>query len=308
MRAGVAIITHRARQHLARCLPPILESRVAERVLVVNSSSNDGTVELARELGAETLVIPRNEFNHGLTRERARRELGAPVVVMMTPDAYLTRPEGLAQLVETMADERVGLAYARQIAHDGAGPLEVFARDFNYPCESQRRSFADLGDYGVYTYFCSSTCAAYSNAALDAIGGFRPVLTAEDTLAAALMLRRGYQIAYVADAVVKHSHRYSLGQEFRRYFDTGYMRRQHRELLAASESDEARGRRFVGALVQRLYKDAPWLIPYAIAQSVVRVAGYRLGKLGPRLPIAMRKLLSAQDYYWSSIPFRESGI
>src|SRR6185312_16287809 len=159
---------------------------------VVNSSSHDGTVELAHELGAETLVIPRKEFNHGLTRERARRELATPVVVMMTPDAYLTSPVGLTRLIDTMADERVGVAYARQIAHDGAGALEVFARDFNYPSKSQQRSFADLGRYGVYTYFCSSTCAAYSNPALDKIGGFRPVLTAEDTLAAALMLRCGY--------------------------------------------------------------------------------------------------------------------
>jgi len=287
---------------------PILASGVAQRVLVVNSSSHDGTVELAHELGAETLVIPRKEFNHGLTRERARRELATPVVVMMTPDAYLTSPVGLTRLIDTMADERVGVAYARQIAHDGAGALEVFARDFNYPSKSQQRSFADLGRYGVYTYFCSSTCAAYSNPALDKIGGFRPVLTAEDTLAAALMLRCGYQVAYVADAVVKHSHTYSLAQEFRRYFDTGYMRRQHRELLAASESDEARGRRFVRELVRRLYRDAPRLIPYAIAQSVVRVAGYWVGKFGPHLPIAMRKMLSAQDYYWDSIPFRESAI
>jgi hypothetical protein len=74
---GVAIITHKAKTHLPYCLPLVLASSLAPRVLVVNSSSNDGTVELAKDMGAEVLVIARKEFNHGLTREGARKELAA---------------------------------------------------------------------------------------------------------------------------------------------------------------------------------------------------------------------------------------
>src|SRR5688572_30414825 len=85
---GVAVITHRARLTLAGCLLPLFRSRLNRRVLVVNSSSGDGTVELARSLGAETLVVPRRAFNHGLTRNLARRHLGTPVCVMLTPDAH----------------------------------------------------------------------------------------------------------------------------------------------------------------------------------------------------------------------------
>ena len=79
---GVVVITHRAREHLERCLLPLTRSPLQPRVLVVNSSSQDGTVEKAAELGAETLVVPRRSFNHGLTRELARRHLGTPVVVI----------------------------------------------------------------------------------------------------------------------------------------------------------------------------------------------------------------------------------
>ncbi|HEY4831864.1 MAG TPA: glycosyltransferase family 2 protein, partial [Waddliaceae bacterium] len=61
----MAIITHNAKHHLPCCLPPLLQSSLKPRVLVVNSSSNDGTVEQAQSLGAETLVIPRADFNHG---------------------------------------------------------------------------------------------------------------------------------------------------------------------------------------------------------------------------------------------------
>ena len=85
---GVVVVTHCARRHLPRCLPPLFRSPLRPRVLVVNSSSGDGTVELAQSLGAETLTVARPAFNHGLTRELARRRLGTDLVVMLTPDAY----------------------------------------------------------------------------------------------------------------------------------------------------------------------------------------------------------------------------
>ena len=72
---GVAFITHCPKHHLKQCLPPVLNSPLKPKVIVVNSSSGDGTVELAEELGAETVVIPRTEFNHGSTREKSTQNL-----------------------------------------------------------------------------------------------------------------------------------------------------------------------------------------------------------------------------------------
>src|SRR6185437_994710 len=66
---GVVVPTYKGRQHLSRCLGPFLESPLRPRILVVDSSSGDGTVEEAERLGAETLVVPRHEFNHGATRD-----------------------------------------------------------------------------------------------------------------------------------------------------------------------------------------------------------------------------------------------
>ena len=102
---GVVVVTHRARQHLPHCLPALQRSPLRPRILVVNSSSHDGTVELARELGAETLVVPRRSFNHGLTREQARRCLGTPVVVMKpwAQPSGITRRRRLAAESSTAA-------------------------------------------------------------------------------------------------------------------------------------------------------------------------------------------------------------
>lgn len=303
-RIGVAFITHNSRRHLERSLPPIVGSRLKPRVIVVNSSSSDGTVEEARRLGVETLVVPRAQFNHGLTRELARKTLATPIVVMMTPDAYPCGDDLLEKLIEPLAAGRAAAAYARQIPHDGAGLLEAFPRQFNYPAHSELRAIDDVARLGRFTFFFSNTCSAYLNPALDEVGGFPAVLTAEDTLVVARLLRRGHRIAYVAEAVVQHSHRYGLWQEFTRAFDTGYVRKLHADLLASPASDEARGRQFFAELMRVMVRRGQWpLMPYAVLQTGVKLMGYKAGRAGTRLPVGWRQRLSSQDYYWTSEAF-----
>lgn len=299
---GVAVITHTAAKQLPRNLPPLLNSPLKPRVIVVNSTSNDGTVEVAQRMGAETLVVPRNEFNHGQTREIARKALGTDIIVMITPDAILLDSEQLTHLIQPMIkDAKIGLSYARQIPHDDAGYFESFPRHFNYPEKSEIRSAADIERYGAATFFCSDSCAAWSNAALDAIGGFQPTLTAEDAIAAAKLIYAGYKIAYTADALVKHSHRYSLRQEFQRYFDIGYMRRENCDLFFRSGRDEARGASFLRAMLADLTRSRPYLIPYALLATATKYAGYKVGGHSRSAPTWLNARLSGQDYYWKSI-------
>jgi rhamnosyltransferase len=305
---GVVVVTHAARAHLPHCLPPLLASPLRPRLLVVNSSSEDGTVELAREMGAETLVVPRRQFNHGLTREAARRHLATPVVVMLTPDAYALDESFLDRLTAPIRTGRAAVAYGRQLPRDGAGLLERFGRDFNYPAQDQLRSLADWATYGSYTHFCSNACAAWSSAALDAVGGFPATLVSEETIAVARLLRGGQRIAYVADAVVRHSHDYGLLDELRRHFDVGWTRAAFRDLLLANERDEVRGGAFVAGLLRIVLRQQPTLLPRAALSLAARLLGYRLGIAGRRLPPGLARRLSGQDYFWSSAAFRSGAV
>lgn len=297
---GVAVITYKAVKQLPACLPPLLASPLKPRVLVVNSSSNDGTVELARQMGAETLVHPRHEFNHGGTREMARKALGTDIVVMITPDAIAQGPDMIEKLIRPLAEGRAAAAYARQLPHDGAGFFEAFAREYNYPAVSELRGIEDAPRYGSYTFFCSDSCAAWSNSALDAVGGFDATLSLEDTIAVAKLLHAGHKVAYVADALVKHSHFYPPAAEFRHYFDVGYVRSKYRDLLFIRGGDEARGRKFFATTVRRLMKVNKGLIPYAFLLTGAKYLGYKAGYYcyGRSLPVWLMSRLSSQDYYW----------
>jgi rhamnosyltransferase len=295
---GVVIVTHRARDLLEGCIGPLRASPLAPRILVVNSTSRDGTVEAARALGAETWVIPRHSFNHGRTRELARRRLGTPIVVMLTPDAHAQGPEFLQLLTAPIRAGAASIAYGRQVPRAGADAIEEFNRAFNYPAQSHIRSIDDWPRYGAYTHFCSNSCAAWRSAALDEVGGFPETLVSEETIATAALLERGHRIAYVAEARVRHSHGSGLLADFRRQYDTGYARRRFRHLLLAREPDEARGLAYARSLMVYLAETSPGLLPYAALHTAARYAGYRLGMGGARLPRRINALLSGQDYYW----------
>jgi rhamnosyltransferase len=300
---GIVIPTFQAAKHLPHCLPPLLQSPLKPRVLVIDSSSTDGTATIAREMGAETLIIPQREFNHGTTREKGRQYLRTPIIAMMTQDAYATSSDMLGHLVKPLLEKKASIAYARQLPHQNAGFFGAFARTFNYPSTSHIRSLQDVNTYGAYTFFCSDSCAAYCNCALDEIGGFPHVLFGEDTVVVAKLLHRQHRIAYVAEAQVHHSHDYTLKQEFCRHFDIGLARRTYQNLIAVGGSDSQRGKAYVQALLKELWQASPSLIPYALLQTLVKFCGYRLGRASLHAPLWLKKSLSSQKYYWKSSNF-----
>lgn len=294
---GIAVLTYNSRHHLEKCLFPLVNSPLKPRIVVVDSSSHDGTVELAEQFGVETLTIPKSMFNHGLTRELARKTLNTDIIVMVTPDAY-AKNNALEVLLDPLFKNEASLAYARQIPHAGAKIWEAFPRYFNYPAESNVRSIKDVDKYGVYTFFFSDSFGAYKNLALEEIGGFERVLTGEDTVACAKLLLKGHKVAYVADAEVYHSHDYSLIQEFRRHFDTGFARKTYGDLFAFGGKDSKRGKEYVKALFAHLFKKNPFLIPYACFQVFSKWLGYQLGRKMVKAPVFLKKFLSSQDAFW----------
>jgi rhamnosyltransferase len=304
---GVAIITYKDKKHLEKCLPPLINSPLKPKVLVFNSTSNDGTVEEAKRLGAEVLVIPRTEMNHGWAREISRKTLKTDIVVMMTPDAYAADNHMLEKLIAPIVSGQAAVAYARQIPKPGANIVSTFNREYNYPPQNSIKSKADIPKYGAFTGFCSDACTAYLNKVLDEIGGFRWVLSGEDAVAGAMIIKAGYKIAYVADAVVEHSHNYTPFKEFIRHFDTGMYRKQwHAVLDMGSFGDQTRGVSYARALLTHVLQKQPAMLPVAFAQLAMGWLGYRTGWLCyHRAPDWLYKKISPADFFWNSVGYKQ---
>ena len=218
-------------------------------VIVVDSSSTDRTVEVCEKYDCNLVSIDRNDFNHGSTREYARKLTDSDIVVFFTQDVIPVSDETIEKLILPIENGEAHVSYARQLHNENADILESFAREYNYGTTGHIRSIEDINRYGIYTFFCSNSCAAWSNKALDEIGGFKSTLTNEDYFACAGFLLNGYKIAYVPEAIVIHSHKYTLLNEFQRMFDTGYVRGERRWVQDTVGHAEKRGGEYFKALL-----------------------------------------------------------
>jgi rhamnosyltransferase len=253
-------------------------------VLVLDSSSTDGTADMARRDGCRVVTVSRAEFRHGGTRQHAAElASGADLLVYLTQDSILADTNSLARLVGAFEDASVGAAYGRQLPRPGANPIEAHARLFNYPPVSAIRSCESAAAMGFKAIFFSNSFGAYRRIALEQAGGFpREANFGEDTVVAARLLQGGWRIAYVADAQAYHSHAYSYREEFRRYYRIGQLHGSEPWLLRDFGKASVEGRRFAISEIQYLSRHAPWLIPEAILRSGLKYLGYKRGRRNPQ--------------------------
>jgi len=249
------------------------------RALVIDSSSNDDSVHLALDYGFEIVTIKKEEFGHGKTRQYALSLMPeADIVIYMTQDAILHEPCALEKLVAPfLKDASIGAVYGRQLPHIGADLLEAHARLFNYPPESQIKSKEDMLRLGIKTAFCSNSFAAYRVSTLQKIGGFpEHIVFGEDMYVAAKMILADFKIMYAADALCRHSHHYSLKEEFLRAFDIGTFHSREPWLIESFGKVEGEGVRYACSLLKEASKSSLSFFSVLLV-IILKVLGYRLG-------------------------------
>lgn len=300
---SVIIPTLNAEKHLDDLLPALARAGVPpHRLLVIDSSSRDDTVARFQAFGAQVKVIPAAEFNHGGTRRMAVSLVPqSEFLVFLTQDAIPAADDTITRILASFADAGVGMAYGRQLPRPVARGIERYARIANYGAEKYVRSFDDRARYGIKTVFCSNSFAAYRRTALEAVGNF-PVDSyfAEDQTVSAHMLIQGWKIAYAADAAVYHSHDYTIGQDFRRYFDIGVFHCETPWMTQTFGKPVGEGMRIVMRELAYLARHEPLSVPSAILRAAAKLFGYKLGLRHTQLPMNWKVRLGMHGFYWKS--------
>ena len=244
--------------------------------------------------------LTKQEFDHGATRRRGAELSDAEILIFMTQDALPADRNLVGNLVQAVAgNEKTGAAYARQLPKNDCGFLEKYTRSFNYPEQSCLKTEKDVETRGIKTYFCSNVCAAYDHRIYNEIGGFpEHAIFNEDMIYAGWMVKKGYAVAYAAEAKVYHSHNYSCSQQFHRNFDLGVSQAEHPEVFEGVPS-EGEGVRLVKKSLSYLLKTGHiWMIPGLFFQSASKYAGYFLGKRYQKLPERLILFCTMSPEYW----------
>ena len=303
IRVAVIVPTCNAGSKFQLFLSALLSQAYKFDVVIVDSSSNDGTLTIANQYDINIIEIRRESFSHGGTRQMAVDSLtDIDIAVFLTQDAILADVDSIEKILVPFHDIRVAAVCGRQLPRKQAASIEEHARLYNYSLQSNVKTINDVGKFGLKTAFISNSFAAYRVSVLNEVGGFpKNVIFGEDMYVAAKMLKAGYTIAYAADACVYHSHDYSLIQEMKRYFDMGVFHSREPWIRQELGGAEGEGVKFVISEMKYLLQNAFWRIPEGILRTILRYMGFRLGLMEKKLPFWLKRRLAMNHGYFESL-------
>ena len=287
-----------------------LQSVKPDNIIIINTrdeskgkKKNTGREINVRNFGCyanvKIIEIPKTEFDHGATRNRAAKHSRADIMIFMTQDAIPANKYLIEKLLKGFKDDDVAAVYARQTADPSSGIVEAFTRNFNYGSRDLKKTREDIGKYGIKTYFCSNVCAAYRRDCFMEVNGFcEPVILNEDMLMGAHLIERGYAVYYASRARVIHSHKYTARQQFKRNFDIGVSQKMNDDIFGDIRS-EGEGVRLVLYTLAFLLSRKEYLkIPGLIWQSGWKYIGFFLGKHYNVLPdFLCRKFSMSPNFF-----------
>ncbi len=196
-------------------------------LLIIDSGSKDGSVELARERGVWVHEIAPSAFGHGRTRNLGASLTQGPFIAFLTHDALPTDNHWLVNFVTALegCPDAAG-AFGRHVAYPEHYPplardMDLFFQGFlqNNPTRMTNRILYDA-DVGLrqFMHFFSSNNALLRRSVWEVIP-LPDVHFAEDQRWAKAVIEAGYARLYVPNACVYHSHDLNIFESYRRAFD-----------------------------------------------------------------------------------------
>ena len=194
MLVSVVVIGRNEGERLARCLDSVVQARwgqMAYELIYVDSRSTDGSVALARALGATTLVVADVKPNAAKARNLGWQAACGEFILFLDGDTQL-HPDFVTHALATLNEPKLCAAWGhrRESRPEQSLYTRVLDLDWVYPT-------------GRTLYFGGDVLVR--RAALDGVNGFDPTLNAgEEPEMCARLRAAGWEIEHIDVPMTLH--------------------------------------------------------------------------------------------------------
>jgi rhamnosyltransferase len=295
--ATIALLTRNSEKNIKKVLDGIKKQSFKDyEILLIDTSSTDETLTIAKQYNCKIVVIKPEEFGHGKTRNYAAKLANGEFLVFLTHDSVPKTESWLNELLKPFEDKKIAGTYGRQIPRNDEKLLDKYFQKSLYGSKDTvwTRNNWKQGD-NIF----SDANSALRKKILLKYPYANGIIVSEDYEWATRILKLGYKIKYNVRAKVIHSHSYNLRSLFRRNFDVGVSYRVIYD-KASRNGFRSKGIAILKEEVLHLKKTNNSLfIPRAITRDVVRFIAIQLGLRENIIPkLLKRNYLSAQKGYW----------
>lgn len=297
---SVVIPVLNAESYLDRLIPAIQNQRpiAPVEIILVDSMSTDRTREKALTYEG-VRVVPIENFSHGRGRNMGVQAASGGIVALLTQDALPADEHWLAELLMPFSDPQVAAAYSRQTPYPDATPMERFFLETHFPAQPSVQQ-AQPGKKELtfqQDVFFSNVSGAIRRDLLLKHPFDENLIMSEDQQFARDVLLDGYRIVYQATSVVQHSHNYSLGTVFKRYFDSVYSLTQ---LFTGHDMGKSAsmGLNYLFREARFMLTHHPLWLPYYFCYTLAKTSGTIAGHYADQMPRWLLRRLSMHSYHW----------
>jgi rhamnosyltransferase len=181
-------------------------------LVAFDNASTDGTLE---EIGKYTDLIhhvPAGAYVPGRVLNQAMAATEGDFVVFVNSDCTPQNEDMLSALLAGFSDEKVAAVFGRQAPRPDCRPLMAKDTDDTYGDGSRQR---------YWRHCFSMAVSAIRRSVWEQMPFREDIQYSEDIDWTWRARAKGYEIRYVADAIVMHSHNYTLRQFYKRQFGEG---------------------------------------------------------------------------------------
>lgn len=218
---SVVIRCYNEAEHIGKLLHGLQKQSFQDfEVILVDSGSTDGTIEIAEEHGVSEIVyIDPADFSFGRALNYGYEAANGKFCVNASAHVYPKRKDWLERLVEAF-EEDVALVYGKQRGNDVTTYSEnqIFKQWF--PEED-----IDRQDHP----FCNNANAAVRREVWEQFPYDEQLTGLEDVDWAKRVQKAGYNVSYSADAEIVHVHDETAKEVFNRYRREAYA---HKQIIA----------------------------------------------------------------------------
>ena len=209
---SVLMRSHNDIKYIRQTVEMLLAQELDEGMEIISCDdrSTDGTAEyLATVPALRRIAPPEGRYVPGKTLNYMIRQAKGEIIVFNNSDAIPQSREYLKFLTLPLKEAKVDCVYGNQIARQDA--FRVVRKDYE-------RAFGDGMISSSWENFFSLVSSSFRKSDLLAKPFNEQIQYSED---ADWVRRYSAKIAYAADAVVEHSHNYTLQEIKKRFFNEG---------------------------------------------------------------------------------------